>query len=72
MDYPEKRKRKSTTIRIPRGLKEEIETFLLTDIAKKAGYDDPKAVVEAAVRRLLEHYGHIETHPVENGGEHPS
>jgi len=47
MDYPEKRERKSTVVRIPRGLKEEIEIFLLTDVAKKAGYDDQKAVVEA-------------------------
>ena len=72
MDYPEKRERKSTVVRIPRGLKEEIEIFLLTDVAKKAGYDDQKEVVEAAVRRLLEYYGHIETHPVENGGAHQS
>lgn len=71
MDYPKDKERKSTTIRIPRGLKKSIEEFVKTKAAQKAGYDDQKAVVEAAVRRLLEHYGFIETFQRENDEEHP-
>lgn len=64
MDYPEDKKRKSTTIRIPRGLKKSIEEFVKTGAAQKA-------VLEAAVRRLLEYYGFIETFQKENDEEHP-
>ena len=64
MDYPEDKKRKSTTIRIPRGLKKSIEEFVKTGAAQKA-------VLEAAVRRLLEYYGFIETFHKENDEEHP-
>jgi len=61
MDYPKKRKRKSKPTRISENLIISIDLFLETDIAKKAGYDDRKQVIDAAVRRLLEEYGYIET-----------
>lgn len=54
--YPEKRGSKSATVRIPRGLIEEVESFLKTDFARRRGYHYKVEVVSDAVRRFMEEY----------------
>ena len=54
--YPESRGDNYTTVRIPRGQIEEIESFLKTDFARKRGYLHKVEVVSDAVRKFLEEY----------------
>lgn len=61
MESPRKKKTKSTAVRMSNNLHKAVDEFLKTEKAQNAGYDDKKEVVEAAVRRLLEYYGFIET-----------
>jgi Arc/MetJ-type ribon-helix-helix transcriptional regulator len=46
------------TVRIPKGITEAIEGFLVTEQAAKMGFDSKADVVTAAVRRLLTEYGY--------------
>lgn len=54
-----KRRKKSSTIRIPLGLKEGIEKFLETEDAHVRGFRYNQDIVNEAVRKLLEYYGVI-------------
>lgn len=55
-EYPQGRKDKSTAVRIPKGLVNELEDFLKTDYAEKKGYHHKSDVVSDAVRELLEEH----------------
>ena len=52
--------KKHMTVRIPKGITEAIEDFLVTEQAAKMGFDSKADVVTAAVRRLLTEYGYYE------------
>lgn len=54
--YPEKKEDKSTAVRIPKGLIDEIGDFLQTRQADRLGFHHKSDVVSAAVRELLEKY----------------
>ena len=58
MAYPEKDK-KSTSIRIKKGLNEAIEEFIKTDVAKSYGFEYKTDVVNAALRQLLQSFGFL-------------
>lgn len=45
-----------TTVRLPKKMMEEVEKFLKTGKARKAGYTSRTQLVVTAVRNLLEKY----------------
>jgi len=71
MDYPGS-DRKSTVVRIKKGLLEAIELFLKTEKARLGGFEYKSDVANAAIRQLLERYGfHVEDYDEENDkGQH--
>ena len=60
IEHTKKIAKKHMTVRIPKGITEAIEDFLVTEQAAKMGFDSKADVVTAAVRRLLTEYGYYE------------
>ena len=55
----DKNERNTVVVRIPKGLMEQIEEFLKSEMAYKLGFTSKIGVIENAVRDLLIKYGFI-------------